>query len=117
MAKFFTKNKKATFDWLGQRASAVLMLVIGIYLAVVVVRNNFILPTLADLAGDKLVIIIALGVWALFDHGKWGLAVIIEDYVHGAVLQRVALFFNQAAALVFKILTLVVAYYIFTGAV
>ncbi|MDI9313140.1 MAG: succinate dehydrogenase, hydrophobic membrane anchor protein [Hydrotalea sp.] len=115
MANFFSKRKKTTRHWLGQRVSAVLMLVIAVYLASVLADNNFALPQLADLAGNGLVVVMALGFLVLFDHGKLGFEVIIEDYVHETTPQHVALFFNNAAAWVFKILTLVVAYYIFRG--
>ena len=117
MVNFFSKSKTATRHWLGQRLSAVLMLALGGYLVVSFANHGFVLPAMSDGAGSYVVVVLAVLFWVLFDHGQLGLAVIIEDYVHGAMAQRVSLFFNSLAAWVLKILTVVLAYYIFNGAV
>lgn len=115
MAYFFSKINKPTRDWLGQRLTAILMIALLAYLLVYLQHHDFTLPAAVDLAGNKLVVAVAVLFWLIFDHGKLGFAVIIEDYVHGARAQHAAIFFNILVSWLFKIITLLLAYYLYRG--
>ncbi len=117
MAYFFSKTNKPTRDWLGQRLTAMLIIALLAYLLVYLLHHDFTLPAVVDLAGNKLVVAVAVLFWLIFDHGKLGLMVIIEDYVHGARAQPAAIFFNILVAWLLKILTLLLAYYLYRGPV